>query len=215
MQPELTQTRMQSSPKPVLRQHLLRQRRSLLPSDWQAKSDQICQVLLPALAPADSLILGYFSIHQEPDLSCLFHPSTSGWPHLNPAWGFPRCVEKQLLWHRWSPGQPLRSGQFGLTEPDPGLPIIQPDDARVMLVPCVACDRRGYRLGYGGGFYDRLLASPAWSHVLTIGIMFEFAWLDELAVEPWDRPLDAVCTETGIAVLRQDKFSHPSISAVP
>ena len=210
MQPEFTQTHVQAPQKPVLRQHLLRQRRSLVSSDWQAKSDQICQLLrsLLALAPADSLILGYFSIHQEPDLSGLFHPSPSDWSDLNSAWGFPRCVDKQLHWHRWSPGQPLLRGQFGLTEPDPRLPRIQPEAVRVMLVPCVACDRRGYRLGYGGGFYDRLLASPAWSHVLTIGVMFEFAWLDELAIEPWDWPLDAVCTEVGVSVLRQDKFPH-------
>lgn len=64
-----------------------------------------------------------------------------------------------------------------------------------MLIPAVACDRRGYRLGYGGGFYDRLLSQPDWQTIPTIGIVFHHSYLPQLPADSWDRPLQAVCTD--------------------
>jgi len=65
----------------------------------------------------------------------------------------------------------------------------------LLLVPAVACDRRGYRLGYGGGFYDRLLSQPEWQQKPAIGIIFDFARLPTLPFDPWDQPLTSICTE--------------------
>lgn len=65
----------------------------------------------------------------------------------------------------------------------------------VMLVPCVACDRQGYRLGYGGGYYDRLLADPAWAAKPRIGLVVDFAYLPALPPDPWDVPLSWICTD--------------------
>ncbi|MHC5824929.1 MAG: 5-formyltetrahydrofolate cyclo-ligase, partial [Nostoc sp.] len=62
--------------------------------------------------------------------------------------------------------------------------------------PSVACDYQGYRLGYGGGYYDRLLSLPQWQTKPTIGIVFDFAYLSQIPIESWDKPLQAVCTET-------------------
>jgi len=70
-----------------------------------------------------------------------------------------------------------------------------------MLVPAIACDHRGYRLGYGGGFYDRLLALPAWAAMPTVGIVFAEALLLEVPTEPWDKPLQMVCTDRGLLKL--------------
>lgn len=137
-------------------------------------------------------ILAYFSIRQEPDLSPLF-----ALPHR---WGFPRCVGKTLSWHLWSPADPLplQTGQYGIREPHPEAVPLSSQEVDLILVPAVACDYRGYRLGYGGGFYDRLLSSPQWSSKPTIGITFEFARLPELPIDPWDQPLWGVCTEAGV-----------------
>jgi 5-formyltetrahydrofolate cyclo-ligase len=66
----------------------------------------------------------------------------------------------------------------------------------------VAIDRQGYRLGYGGGYYDRLRADPLWRKIPTIGIVFNFAYVEQLPIEPWDLPLDAVCTELGVTATR-------------
>jgi 5-formyltetrahydrofolate cyclo-ligase len=90
----------------------------------------------------------------------------------------------------------LSPGPFTLMEPDaarcPAVVSCEPDLA---LIPGVCFDRRGYRLGYGGGYYDRLLASGTIGRPLLIGIGHAFQLVDELPVQPWDMPVDVVCTE--------------------
>lgn len=175
-----------------LRKAFLTHRQTLSPDTWQQKSDRICTHLqTSALFNQARTILAYFSIRQEPTLGSLFH--------LPYNWGFPRCEGKALVWHRWSPtdAHSLQAGKFNIPEPPPHAPTLNVHDVDLILVPAVACDHRGYRLGYGGGFYDRLLSSPAWAEKPTIGIVFEFARLPELPIDPWDRPLQAICTEAG------------------
>lgn len=82
-------------------------------------------------------------------------------------------------------------------EPSLVAPQLDPTDVDLILVPAVACDRRGYRLGYGGGFYDRMFSSAQWNSKPTIGIVFEFAYVPQLPIDAWDKRLEAICTETG------------------
>ena len=181
--------------KKALRRSLIQARTSLGDREWKTKSDRLCQHLKSSrLFNQARTILAYFSFRQEPDLSPLF---TSEHPSLN-RWGFPRCVGKSLVWHSWQPGDPLENGTYGIREPHPTAPLLSPDEVDLILVPSVACDWRGYRLGYGGGFYDRLLSQPQWSEKPTIGIIFEFARLPELPIDAWDKPLQAVCTDDGL-----------------
>jgi 5-formyltetrahydrofolate cyclo-ligase len=175
--------------KAQLRKQLIEKRRSLPPAIWREKSEALCQRLqsLPLFAEART-VLAYFSIRQEPDLHSLFTRDRH--------WGFSRCVGRSLVWHSWMPGEALQRGNYGILEPHPDAPVLSPSEVDVMLVPAVACDAQGYRLGYGGGFYDRLLSSPEWVNILTIGIIFELAYLPQLPIDPWDSRLHAVCTET-------------------
>lgn len=177
-----------------LRRSLLKARQSMPQEIWQQKSDRLCSHLAnSAWFAQPRTILAYFSFRQEPDLSPLFCL-----PHR---WGLPRCEGKSLIWHLWQPNSgllPLQTGTYGIPEPHPDAPILRPDEIDLILIPAVACDVKGYRLGYGGGFYDRLLSTPAWSQIPTIGIVFEFARLPRLPIDPWDRRLQAICTEVGI-----------------
>ena len=174
-----------------LRQSILQQRRSLSVTQWQQKSAAICDRLQAfSLFAEAKTVLAYFSFRQEPNLELLFS--------ADKCWGFPRCEKTALIWHSWQPGDTLGTSKYGTLEPLANALLVEPSTVDLILVPTVACDRQGYRLGYGGGFYDRLLSSPQWSQIPTVGIVYDFAYLPQLPIEPWDIQLDYVCTETTI-----------------
>lgn len=161
------------------------------PEEWRQKSDRICfHLAASSLFAQAHTILAYFSFRQEPDLSSLFTSQQ--------LWGFPRCLDKSLSWHSWQPGEPLQTGNYGIFEPLADSPTFSPNQVDLILVPAVACNPQGYRLGYGGGFYDRMLSLPQWASKPTIGIVFDFAYLPQLPVDDWDRKLAGVCTESGL-----------------
>ncbi|GFK93348.1 5-formyltetrahydrofolate cyclo-ligase [Fundidesulfovibrio magnetotacticus] len=89
----------------------------------------------------------------------------------------------------------LAPGAYGILEPDPNrcpaLHAFAPDAA---LIPAVAYDRQGARLGFGQGYYDRLLARPALRDTFLVGLAHPFQVLDTLPTDPWDRPVHAVVT---------------------
>ncbi|MBX2865614.1 MAG: 5-formyltetrahydrofolate cyclo-ligase [Leptolyngbyaceae cyanobacterium MAG.088] len=179
--------------KATMRRSLLKARQAMPPQVWRQKSDRICTHLAQwSTLQTARTILAYCSFRHEPDLGSLLAQQRS--------WGLPRCQEKDLIWHRWFPtcSWPLRTGTYGITEPDPTSPIIEPYRVDLILVPAVACDIKGYRLGYGGGFYDRMLSKPEWKNKPTIGIVFECARLPKVPRNSWDRPLDGICTESGL-----------------
>lgn len=195
--------------KAELRRALLKTRQSISLAEWKAKSTSICTHLFssPLLTTAKT-ILAYFSFRQEPDLTNLFTNT-----HYH--WGFPRCVGQSLTWHIWTPNDSVITGAYGINEPAPNAPTVAPEEVDLILVPSVACDYQGYRLGYGGGYYDRLLSYQAFSAKPTIGIVFDFAYLQELPIESWDQPLHYVCTETGLKMITyQSPKTRSSINQI-
>lgn len=102
-----------------------------------------------------------------------------------------------LKFSRWTPGGALREGPFGAMVPEAD-DFITPE---IMIVPLVAYDRRGGRLGYGGGFYDRTLEGlRAAGPVLAIGFAYAAQEAEDLPLEPTDQPLDMVVTEREVFV---------------
>jgi 5-formyltetrahydrofolate cyclo-ligase len=102
-----------------------------------------------------------------------------------------------LLFRRWSPGAPLVQGSFKVMTPAEGAPEIEP---QVLLVPLLAFDRAGFRLGYGGGFYDRTLEkrrheAHSGHPLVAIGIGFAAQEAESLPLGPFDQPLDWIVTE--------------------
>ncbi|NSX05394.1 5-formyltetrahydrofolate cyclo-ligase [Cupriavidus gilardii] len=96
-----------------------------------------------------------------------------------------------LDFHRWTPDTPMREGRYGIPVPD-GTPAVTPD---ALLIPCVGFSARKFRLGYGGGFYDRTLAALPGKPV-AIGIGYESCRID-LAPGAHDIPMDWIVTESG------------------
>ena len=179
--------------KAKMRRSLLKARQAIPPQVWKDKCDRICFHLAQwAVFQSARTVLAYCSFRNEPDLGTLLAQQRS--------WGLPRCAGKDLVWHRWFPTcrWPLRPGTYGITEPDPTSPLVDPHRVDLILVPTLACDVRGYRLGYGGGFYDRMLSQPSWQGKPTIGIVFECARLPQIPKNSWDRPLSGICTESGL-----------------
>ena len=100
---------------------------------------------------------------------------------------------ERLRFRQWQPGENLVTGPLGTFHPSPDAPTVDPD---VLLVPVVAFDGRGHRLGRGGGYYDSTLAAlRAERTVLAIGLAFDIQEVLEVPAEPNDQPLDMVITE--------------------
>jgi 5-formyltetrahydrofolate cyclo-ligase len=102
-----------------------------------------------------------------------------------------------LRFHRWAVGDRLVDGPYGTKQPPADQPLCRPD---VILAPMLAFDSAGWRLGYGGGFYDRTLAAlrGAGHHLSVIGIAYDGQKLDKIPVGPYDMRLDAVLCLTGL-----------------
>jgi 5-formyltetrahydrofolate cyclo-ligase len=100
-----------------------------------------------------------------------------------------------LLMRAWSPGDAMEPAQWGIAEPLQGKPELDPD---VLLVPLLAFDAAGHRLGYGGGFYDRTLAKfRSKKPVVAIGVGYDEQKIDAVPVESYDQRLDWVLTPSG------------------
>ncbi|CUX80908.1 MAG: 5-formyltetrahydrofolate cyclo-ligase YgfA [Roseibaca calidilacus] len=103
-----------------------------------------------------------------------------------------------LEFHRWSAQTPMQRGQFGADIPVTA-DLLVPD---VLIAPLLAYDPRGYRLGYGGGFYDRTLAQlRARGPVLAIGLAYGAQSQPEVPIEQTDEPLDLIATEEGLVTV--------------
>ncbi|HAE05907.1 5-formyltetrahydrofolate cyclo-ligase [Richelia intracellularis] len=178
-----------------LRRKLIMHRESMLFSQWQQNNNCIIKHIQSlSLFIHARTVLAYFSFRQEPDLSPLFTDNSY-------IWGFPRCVGRSLYWHKVISLDPVKVGMYGILEPNENSPRINLEEVDLILVPSVACDHQGYRLGYGGGYYDYFLSSPLVRNTPTIGIIFEFAYIEKLPIQPWDIKLSGICTEIGIQMI--------------
>jgi 5,10-methenyltetrahydrofolate synthetase len=103
-----------------------------------------------------------------------------------------------LQFRPWHPRTPLAPDRYGIPTPSEG-DFVTPD---VLLIPLVAFDARNYRIGYGGGFFDRTLAAlaAAGRRPFAIGVGYELARVDDTLPGPHDSPLDAIVTETGSCI---------------
>ena len=102
-------------------------------------------------------------------------------------------LHKTLTFHAWYPGCPMEEDAYGIPKPK-DTEVIVPT---LLFVPCVGYGPGGYRLGYGGGFYDRTLASLQ-PRPFTVGLGFTHGWLPDIEPEAHDLPLDALLNDNGV-----------------
>jgi 5-formyltetrahydrofolate cyclo-ligase len=181
------------SARKALRQSLIARREALPAAQRLALSTQICGHLLGLLAVLKPSRLGFcWPYRAEPDIL----PAIEQW--LADAAGreaaLPVVPDQAgvLAFHRWMPGARMQYDRFGIPQPVERFELC-PD---LILVPVNGFDAQGYRIGYGGGFFDRTLASLG-PQTHTVGVGFELARLDSVQPEVHDLPLDWILTEAG------------------
>jgi 5-formyltetrahydrofolate cyclo-ligase len=144
---------------------------------------------LPDLKRLDP-VSGFWPIRSEIDVTPLLEALHA----RGQAIGLPALARPAMVFRLWRPGDELVRRGFGLSEPAPEAPEICP---RAMIVPLAAFDRQGGRIGYGKGHYDTAIAAIERLHpVLTIGVAFSVQEVPEVPLEPHDRRIDWIATET-------------------
>jgi 5-formyltetrahydrofolate cyclo-ligase len=173
------------------RAQLLAQRKAI-PQEAQRRADErIAELLVAGFPMLAQLAIGfYWPIDGEVDPRIAMHRFRTRGART----ALPVVIARHapLVFREWSPGTSTVPGVFGL--PVPQSPEVEPD---VVLMPPVGFDSGGYRLGYGGGYFDRTLAGLM-PQPLKIGLAREGSRIDTIHPQPHDIPMDFVITEAGI-----------------
>ena len=158
-----------------------------------AGQGQAAEILADYLAgQAGRVLSGYMPMRTEID------PLPAMMAHQGLV-GVPVIIGKAmpLRFREWSPGARMVEGAFKALIPEDGVWV----EPQVLIVPLLAFDARGYRLGYGGGFYDRTLEGlRARGPVLAVGFAFAAQEVGEVPIDDTDQRLDAMVTEKGVTV---------------
>lgn len=164
----------------------------------QAIIDHVLSVLMPR---PDSVIAGYWAIKGEVDVVPLLLEMIRRGHRA----ALPQVAEfrKPLIFRAWHEHARMQDGRYGIREPDPAeADAVVPD---IILVPMLAFDERGGRLGYGSGFYDRTFDSLKTLHKVTaIGIAWDMQKLEGIPQDPYDYPMDMIVTEKNIYRFEKD-----------
>jgi 5-formyltetrahydrofolate cyclo-ligase len=138
-----------------------------------------------------SVILAYMPIPEEADLTSLLERQPQK------RWALPRIIPEEnhrMVFHPYAAGRLIRH-PFGMAEPAPDLPIIPSSEVQLALVPGLAFDRLGRRMGYGGGYFDRFLCDFTG---VSLGVTFQALLLDHLPCGEHDVPVKWIVTEVGL-----------------
>lgn len=180
-----------------LRDTMARKRRELPPHALVQASESVARHFAdhPILAFAPSFA-GYMAMRSEIDIKPIF----TIMQRFNKQTALPRMTDQKTLQFRaWKLGDKLERHAAGVEEPLATAPAIMP---AVVLVPLLAFDGEGYRLGYGGGYYDRTIEAMRQFETppLFIGVAYSMQEVDQLPTDAHDQPLDGILTELGVSM---------------
>jgi len=179
----------------ALRRELIQRRQLLSAATCRDYSQRICAHLRANFPELANQRVGFcWPVNNEPDL----RPLLLSW--LADSRGcsalLPVVVDSNapLAFRAWNPETPMHEDRYGIPTPSTG-EFLRPE---ALLIPVNAVDAAGYRLGYGGGFFDRTLAALD-PRPLCIGVGFELCRVDSIRPQPHDMRLNAMVTEAGVS----------------
>lgn len=189
---------MQTNARRALRRKLLERRLALSADDCARLSATLRANLQAGFPQLAGMRVGFcWPVRNEPDLRPLLETwAASGEKEFCALLPVVVDAGSALAFRVWTPETTLVADRYGIPTPATGN-FVQPE---ALLLPLNAFDAAGYRLGYGGGYFDRTLAAlqAMTARPLAIGVGFELARVDSIHPEPHDQPLDAIVTEAGV-----------------
>jgi 5-formyltetrahydrofolate cyclo-ligase len=184
--------------KAVLRQEATALR-DVLPADARkAAAEAIAARKFPLAITPDTIVSGFMPLKSEINPLPLLQKLAKAGAQL----ALPAIAGrgKPLIMRGWEFGAQLDRGQWGIREPKPDAPEVEPD---ILLVPLLAFDRKGFRIGYGAGYYDMTIHRlRTLKPVIAVGIAFAAQQVPKIPTTPRDERLDLVLTEREVIDLR-------------
>jgi 5-formyltetrahydrofolate cyclo-ligase len=184
--------------KAELRREAIARRDALPPDARQAAADAIAVRKFPLAIAPGAIVSGFMPLNSEISPLPLMKTLAAHGARL----ALPAIAGRgePLVMRAWDFGAPLDRGQWGIREPKPDAPEVEPD---ILLVPLLAFDRAGHRIGYGAGYYDMTIARlRARKAVMAAGVAFAAQEIPRIPATPRDERLDLVLTEREVIELR-------------
>ncbi len=179
--------------KRALRREARARRDGLSPEERERMSDEVARTVLALPAVVDATtVMAFASFGSEVDTG----PIIEGLARDRRRVVLPRVEGRAIVPVSYRSGDPVMASSLGAVEPADGEPV-GPEEIDVVIVPGLAFDRSGHRVGYGRGFYDRFLGLLR-PHALTVGICFSVQLVEDVPHGRGDRPVDLVVTERGL-----------------
>jgi 5-formyltetrahydrofolate cyclo-ligase len=178
-------------PKRTLRRSMLAHRKSLSPEEFRSASLLIQNTLLETenFKRAGSVVV-YSPIHYEVDTALIVSSALA----CSKKVAFPVVVGHKLIFREVSDVSALAKGAFGILEPSATGPLFDVEDADMLIVPGVAFDLNGHRLGFGKGYYDKTIHRLE-GHGKLVGLCYDFQLVDEILCESHDIKMDLIITD--------------------
>lgn len=178
-------------PKRGLRQLMLARRKALPVTAWRSASWLAQQALIETgeFAAARTVAL-YAPIHNEVETAQVLHAALASAKVVL----FPAVCPGGLEFRHISNPAAMQRGPFGIPEPDATCPVHSPEEADLIVIPGVAFDLDGERIGYGKGYYDKALHGLEGKGRL-VGFCYDFQLVEEIGGEPHDVRMDLIITE--------------------
>jgi 5-formyltetrahydrofolate cyclo-ligase len=187
----MTQTAPIDTVKAAVRRESIARRDAIPAGEREAAVQAIAARTFPIPVPPGATVSGFIPLNNEIDVRPLMRKLAQMGVEL----ALPVVVARgePLIMRAWEFGAPLKAGGWGISEPPPHAPEVLPD---ILLVPMLAFDRAGQRIGYGAGYFDITIRSlRAQKPVTVIGVAFAAQEIAQVPITPRDARLDLVLTE--------------------